>query len=198
MSTLIAFVDTTSTKKRNALAAGIDDDYEPERDFYRQIRAAIKSGRRMNKDHLAMDGVLASCPRNKKQNYQELADGWLRYVASCNADTIIDLPTGRWHVSDLTVRVTPDLAIRRENGTYDAVKLYLRLDPPTARATAATLHLLRRAMTQCLPGARPVLLDVRRNTEHTRQADCAAWLEAEVSDLADLRTRSTNTPRRAA
>src|SRR3954470_13904919 len=112
MGAFVAFLDTPG-EKRSALVADLTDDYNPARDCYRQMRAAIKSGRRMSNDRLAMEAVIASCPPNMKQHYREVAGGWLRYVASCSNDTIADLSTGRWRAEGLAVKITPDLAVRR-------------------------------------------------------------------------------------
>lgn len=192
MGAFVTFLDTPGDK-RSSLVAELADDYNPARDCYRQMRAAIKSGRRMSKDQLAMDAVIASCPSNMKQHYREVAAGWLRYVASCGNDTITDLSSGRWRASDLAVRITPDLAVRRADGSYDAIKLYMRVDPPTKKHIGAVLWLLQQAMPQCLPGGRAVLLDVRRVRPYTRlpgRTDFAAWLGAEAASYAYLQART--------
>ncbi|GAB7044647.1 MULTISPECIES: hypothetical protein [Catenuloplanes] len=191
MGAFIAFLDAPADQ-RLSLVTAMAEDYSPARDPYRQIRHAIRCGRRMGKDELAMQGVLDSCARRWKQHYQEIAEGWLRYVASCGSDTITDLPTGRWHTCDLAVKVTPDLAVRRADGSYDAIKLYMKAEPPTSQAAGATLWLLQQAMTQCFRGARPVLLDVRRSTPHTTlpgRAGFQTWLESEAASLAHLQQR---------
>jgi hypothetical protein len=188
MGAFVAFLDAPA-EKRSQLVAAMDEEYDPARDPYRQMRAAIKSGRRMSKDHLAMDAVIASCRQNMKQHYREIAAGWLRFVASCGNDTITELSSGRWRAPELAVRVTPDLAVRRADGSYDAIKLFLRAEPPTQKHIGAVLWLLRRAMPQCLPGGRPVLLDVRRVASHTQlssRTDFEAWLEAEAANYAYL------------
>jgi hypothetical protein len=193
MGAFVAFLDTPG-EKRSSLVAELDNDYNPVRDCYRQMRAAIKSGRRMSKDHLAMDAVIASCPRVMKQHYREVAAGWLRYVASCGNDTIVDLSTGRWRARDLAVKVTPDLAVRRADGSYDAIKLYMRVDPPSKKHIGAVLWLLQQAMPQFLPGGgRAVLLDVRRIIAHTQlpgRTDFAAWLGAEAASFSYLQDRT--------
>jgi hypothetical protein len=192
MGTFIAFLNTPS-EKRTSLIAEMASDYDPSRDCYRQMRAAIKSGRRMSRDHLAMESVIASCSARMKQHYREVADGWLRYVASCGNDTITELSTGRWRAPELAVRVTPDLAVRRADGRYDAVKLYMRVDPPAPKHIGAILWLLQQAMPQCLPGGRAVLLDVRRCTVHTQlpaNTDFAAWLGTEAASFAYLQART--------
>jgi hypothetical protein len=189
MGAFIAFVDAPG-KKRSSLVVEMEEEYNPARDPYRLMRGAIKSGRRMSKDQLAMDAAIASCPRPMKQHYREIADGWLQYVAGCSNDTITDLSTGRWRAHHLAVRVTPDLAVRRADGSYDAIKLYLRADPPTNKHVGAVLWLLRQAMPQCLPGARAVLLDVRRVTPYTQlsaSTDFAAWLDKEAASFAYLK-----------
>ena len=189
MSTFVAFVDVEEGRKR-AFVASLDDDYSPPRDYYRQMREAIRSGRRMSNDRRAMESVLACCPPEKKDNYAELAWGWLHFAESCSNDTLVDIRTGRWRGPSIGVRVTPDLAVRRPDGSYAAIRLHLRGDAPSPREVFATLWLMRRALPHLLPGARSVLLDVRRAKVYDTLPDIEGFerrLEAEAARLAALR-----------
>ena len=189
LSSFAAFVGTPERGKR-LFVAKLQEEYSPARDYYGQIREAIKAGRRINNDRLAMDGVLASCPPGRKHNYGELAGGWLHFVASCSNDTLIDIPAGRWRTSGIRVRVTPDLAVRRADGSYEAIKLYFRNDKPSEREVATTLWLLRRTLPRILREARPALLDVRRAKLYDRMPLIDGFeqlLEAEAVRLAALR-----------
>ena len=191
MGAFLAFVNAPD-KTRPALVAAMEEEYDPARDRYRMMRHAIQSGRRMSNDQRAMESAIASCTGSMKQHCREIADGWLRYVAGCSNDTITDLSTGRWRAHDLAVRVTPDLAVRRADGSYDAIKLYLRADPPSDQYVGEVLWLLQRAMPQFLHGGRAMLLDVRRVTPYTQipaNIDIADLLDKQAAIFRRLKGR---------
>ncbi|MGC4854131.1 hypothetical protein ACLQ24_12220 [Micromonospora sp. DT4] len=90
------------------------------------------------------------------------------------------------------MRVTPDLVLAHPDGTTDAVKLYLYNDQLPAQAAEVTLWLMQQTLDQTHPGARPMVLDVRRRREHTRLHPApgyASWLESEAASLAFLYRR---------
>lgn len=82
---------------------------------------------------------------------------------------------------------------RRADGSYDAIKLYMRVDPPNKQHIGAALWLLQQAMPQYVPDGRAVLLDVRRVVPYMRlpgRTDFAAWLGTEAASFAYLQTRT--------
>lgn len=191
LSTFLGFIGATD-KAKHALAARSAQEYSLARDYYGQMREAIRTGRRRGDDRGAMNAVLASCPAGRRRNYAELAGGWLHFVASCGTDTVLDFPVGRWRAAGVRVRVTPDLAIRRTDDSYLAIKLYLRNERPVAREVATTLCLLGSALPRILPGACPALLDVRRCKLFDRMPDLAGFeqfLRRQAAQLAALRAQ---------
>jgi hypothetical protein len=97
--------------------------------------------------------------------YRTLLPGALSYL-----DSLGDL--GRVHLAQsrdalavvgvLPVKVNPQIALRYDDGRAEAVRLYFDPEPPAADAVLATLHLMERNMDGVLPGAHPVVVDVRR------------------------------------
>ena len=69
-------------------------------------------------------------------------------------------------VGSLPVKINPQLGLRFDGGRAEAVRLHFDEDPPTEESVLATLHLMARHMDQLLPGAEPVVVDVRRAQVH--------------------------------
>jgi hypothetical protein len=69
-------------------------------------------------------------------------------------------------VGGLPVKVNPQIALRYDDGTAEAIRLYFDPQPPADDAVLATLHLMERNMDRVLPGAQPVVVDVRRGEVH--------------------------------
>jgi hypothetical protein len=94
-------------------------------------------------------------------------------------------------VGNLPVKINPQLGLRYADGRAEAVRLHFDIDPPTPETVLATLHLMRRHMDEILPGAEPVIVDVRRGEIH--RADPAAkpgqvdqWLAGEAAAFAAI------------
>lgn len=178
--------------QRFTLVRSFDDNYSPAKDPYRRIRLAIQAGRRTGMDEAAMDGAVRNCRPQLRGHYIDIARGWLSFIAPRADTTLVSPGTARWHTIDLTVRVTPDLVLAHPDGTTDAVKLYFYNDPLPAQAAEVTLWLMQQTLDQTHPGARPMVLDVRRRREHTRLRPApgyASWLESEAASLAFLYRR---------
>ncbi|SDY37059.1 hypothetical protein SAMN05444365_10230 [Micromonospora pattaloongensis] len=89
-------------------------------------------------------------------------------------------------VGGLPVKINPHLGLRYDDGRAEAVRLHLDEEPPGAEALLATLHLMARHMDQVLPGAEPVVVDVRRGRVHRPAPDVRAdrverWLAGEAA-----------------
>lgn len=89
-------------------------------------------------------------------------------------------------VGGLPVKVNPQLGLRYSDGRGEAVRLHFDEQPPTPEAVLATLHLMRRHMNDVLPGAEPVVVDLRRS--HVHRPDPSAkpeqvdrWLAGEAA-----------------
>lgn len=89
-------------------------------------------------------------------------------------------------VGPLAVKINPHFGLRYEDGRREAVRLHFDELPPTPESLTATLHLMARHMDQILPGAEPVLVDLRRGTAHridpgARPGDVERWLAGEAA-----------------
>ncbi|MEU7176059.1 hypothetical protein ABZ949_31755 [Micromonospora tulbaghiae] len=191
MGRFVQYVMSPGTQ-RFALVRSFDDTYSPARDPYRKMRLAVQAGRRTGKDEAAMNGAVRNCHEKFRSHYLDIARGWLSFIEPRANTALVSSGTARWHTTDLTVRVTPDLVLMHPDGTIDALKLHLYNDPITAQAAEITLWLMNQTLDQTHPGARPMVLDVRRRREYTRVRPTpgyANWLESEAASLMFLYRR---------
>ncbi|MGC9669392.1 hypothetical protein ACNTMW_22905 [Planosporangium sp. 12N6] len=94
-------------------------------------------------------------------------------------------------VGNLPVKINPQLGLRYADGRGEAVRLIFDEQPPPPEAVLATLHLMRRHMDEILPGAEPVVVDVRRGEIHrpdpqTRPEQVEQWLAGEAAAFATM------------
>jgi hypothetical protein len=125
--------------------------------------------------------------------YRTLLPGALSYVESLGDLGAVHLAQSRDAlavVGALPVKINPQLALRYDDGRAEAVRLYFDPDPPAAEAVLATLHLMSRHMDRVLPGAEPVVVDIRRAAVHRpapgglddkKAAEMERWLAGEAA-----------------
>ncbi|MEN3611043.1 hypothetical protein AAH979_15985 [Plantactinospora sp. ZYX-F-223] len=121
--------------------------------------------------------------------YEALVPGAVSYLHSLGDLSTVEL--AQTHdalgmVGDLPVKVNPHLGLRYDDGRREAVRLHFDEQPPSQEALLATLHLMGRQMDQVLPGAEPVLVDVRRGVAHhwdaaVRPDQVERWLAGEAA-----------------
>lgn len=124
--------------------------------------------------------------------YEALVPGAVAYLHSLGDPSTVEVAQTRdalGMVGTLPVKVNPHFGLRYDDGRAEAVRLYFDEDPPSPEATLATLHLMARQMDQVLPGAQPVLVDVRRGVTHRPKAGVKAdqverWLAGEAAAFA--------------
>ncbi|GAB3803470.1 hypothetical protein [Micromonospora zhanjiangensis] len=121
--------------------------------------------------------------------YEALVPGAVAYLHSLGDLSEVELvPThdALGMVGDLPVKINPHFGLRFADGHGEAVRLHFDEAPPSDEAVLATLHLMDRQMDRILPGARPVLVDVRRGITHRPRSNAKAsqverWLAGEAA-----------------
>jgi hypothetical protein len=121
--------------------------------------------------------------------YETLVPGTVNYLHSLGDLSAVELTQTRdalGMVGELPVKINPHLGLRYDDGRREAVRLYFDEQPPSQEALLATLHLMSRQMDQVLPGAEPVLVDVRRGVAHhwdpgVRADQVERWLAGEAA-----------------
>ncbi len=94
-------------------------------------------------------------------------------------------------VGNLPVKINPQLGLRYGDGRAEAVRLHFDEEPPTGEAVLATLHLMARHMDDVLPGAEPVIVDLRRGEVHrpdpgVKPEQVEQWLAGEAAAFAAM------------
>jgi hypothetical protein len=94
-------------------------------------------------------------------------------------------------VGNLPVKVNPQLGLRYLDGRAEVVRLHFDEEPPGDEAVLAALHLMRRHMDQIMPGADPVIVDVRRGRvlrvdPDARPDQIEPWLTGEAAAFAAM------------
>ena len=127
--------------------------------------------------------------------YQALLPGALSYLDSLGDLTRCSVAQSRdalAMVGNLPVKINPQLALRYDDGRAEAVRLYFDPDPPAHDAVLATLWLMERHIDRVLPGATPVVVDVRRAAVHRPDSvsakvdDVDRWLAGEAAAFAAM------------
>lgn len=178
--------------QRIALVQSFSDSYSVAKDPYRQARLAVQTGRRTGQDKQAMDSAIQNCRPRMRNHYIEIARGWLPFIEQRKDTSFIPPGTGRWHTSELTIKVTPELVLVHPNGATEAMKLHLHSDPISTEGAEVMLWLMQQTLDQSHPGARPMVVDVRRQRVYTKvppRPEYASWLESEAASLAFLYRR---------
>jgi hypothetical protein len=101
--------------------------------------------------------------------YSALVPGAVAYLDSLGDLTTCHLATTRdalAMVGTLPVKINPHFGVRHEDGAAEVVRLHFDDEPPSDEAILATLHLMREHRDRILPGAEPVLVDLRRAAVH--------------------------------
>ncbi|SDD85535.1 hypothetical protein [Actinokineospora iranica] len=154
--------------------------------FYRPILAAIHTAVSAQDPEAALTAIpVPDDLTGQARAFAEVTTGFLHWWRQTKA-TPIPTATTTLRVADLDVEVAPHLGIRTRQGAHHAVLLYLKEAPLPRDAANAALRLLQIRMSDLIPGATPLVVDVRRAKEHrlpknTNTTTLDAWLTAEAS-----------------
>lgn len=126
--------------------------------------------------------------------YEAVTAGATDYLHSLSEPREVELAQTRdavGIVGGLAVKINPHFGLRYADGRREAVRLHFDELPPPAEVVTATLHLMRRHMDAILPGAEPVLVDLRRGVTHrldpaTRPDDVERWLAGEAAAFSTM------------
>jgi hypothetical protein len=159
-----------------------------------QLVKALKADIAFHTGGTYLAGVVDLVKPRWRPLYLAVSAGAIAYLHGLGEPLEVDLAQTRdalGLVGGLAVKVNPHLGLRYADGRREAVRLHFDEEPPSAEAVTATLHLMSRWMDQILPGAEPVLVDVRRGEAHradpaTRAADVERWLAGEAAAFSTM------------
>ncbi|MEU4218666.1 hypothetical protein [Actinoplanes sp. NPDC026623] len=154
-----------------------------------QLVKALKADIAFRTGGSYLNGVPDLVKPRWKPLYEAVSSGATTYLHSLGDPEGISLAQTRdalASVGPLAVKINPHFGLRYEDGRREAVRLHFDELPPTPEAITATLHLMARHMDQILPGAEPVLVDLRRGTSHlmdrgAKAGDVERWLAGEAA-----------------
>ncbi|WP_051385750.1 hypothetical protein [Actinokineospora inagensis] len=163
---------------------GVPEHYG--RVFYRPMLAAIERAARADDPAgVLAEAVSAAELTGQPRAYEQVAAGFLAWWRKAR---VTPVPCGATIVrfADLELTVAPHLAVRGRSGGLRAVLFHLKEAPLTRDAANAALRLLAVRVDEVLPGAEPLVVDLRRAREHrlarnTNIPNLDAWLAAEAS-----------------
>jgi len=173
-------------RKQRASQSG----FNPHGQLLKALKADIQfrtSGSHLDQTHTAVK------PRWQPL-YGQLVPATKNYLATLGDLSEVQLARPREviaYVGNLPVKINPQLGLRYADGRAEAVRLHFDVDAPSAETVLATLHLMRRHMDEILPGAEPVIVDVRRGEVHrpdpaTKPEQVDQWLAGEAAAFAAI------------
>lgn len=193
LTTFAAYLTASSGKRIDCIRDQIrtrSRDFRPGPAFYQDMIDAMKRGRSSGADELAMQRVIAAQSDGpRRDHYTQLADHWLALREL--RLPLVAFGSATWRAPSLSVSIRPEFAVRDAAGNVLVIKLWLKDDPLLADAVKSCLWLLNNQMDSLVPGATPVVADIRRQKIHRigrrrYSRDFAAYLESEAEGMAVL------------
>jgi hypothetical protein len=159
-----------------------------------QLLKALKADIQFRTAGTHLDRVASQVKPRWQPLYGQLVPAAKSYLAALGDLTAVQLLRPREaiaFVGSLPVKINPQFGLRYLDGRTEAVRIHFDEDPPTPEAILATLHLTRRHMDEVLPGAEPVIVDLRRGTVHRgdpagRPEQVEQWLAGEAAAFAAI------------
>lgn len=166
--------------------------FTPGASFYQEFVVAAQRGRQTGNDVMNLRAAVAKQRVPARQShYSELTDAWLEWIETQGWPSSEPVGRSDWQLPALVVGITPEFALRQQDGTVTVLKLWLKRQPLTKDGATAALRLLDQHMGRLSPGGSAAVLDVRRRTLHEPsrrkpRKNYDAWLESEAVAFAHL------------
>ncbi|HEX5540082.1 MAG TPA: hypothetical protein VFX60_00730 [Micromonospora sp.] len=159
-----------------------------------QLVKALKADIAFHTDGRHLTEIAETVNPRWRALYRAVVPGATAYLRSLGDPASVQLVRTRdvlGLVGELPVKINPHFGLRYADGRAETVRLHFDDQPPSDEAVLATLHLMARHMDQMLPGAEPVLVDVRRGVAHRRDPGGKAdqverWLTGEAAAFTAL------------
>ncbi|MFI5491652.1 hypothetical protein [Actinoplanes sp. NPDC051859] len=159
-----------------------------------QLVKALKADIAFRTGGSYLTGVAALVKPRWKPLYEAVSAGALTYLHSLGDPAGLSLAQTREAIASvgpLAVKINPHFGLRYADNRREAVRLHFDDQPPTPEVITATLHLMARHMDQILPGAAPVLVDLRRAVTHridpaAKSGDVERWLAGEAAAFTSM------------
>ncbi len=131
-------------------------------DLYAGLRAAMSSvDPRAKLGQVVRDA--AATDENRGRAYSEAVNGFFGLLPK--GSTGVPVKSEKWHDDDLTVVMRRMIGIRQRNGKQLYVAPYVKAAPLDQDGADVLLYLLESVLAEALPGATPVVWDLRQGKE---------------------------------
>jgi hypothetical protein len=170
---------------RIATVASTKQDYEPRKDFYKQLRERVVSQFVTGWNVRELLKALEPVTTQRKENSYEACAGGLHSWARGKAISARKAPNKIWSANGLDVKVNPELRMVVDGERY-LVRLYFKADELTAARRDMMLFLLSTAAPN---GVEPAILDSQRGqliTAHELDPNLGALLASEAAAFTSL------------
>lgn len=164
--------------------------FNPHGQLVKALKADVQF--RTGGTHLA--GVVDVVKPRWRPLYEAVSPGaadYLRSLGPVGEVRLVQTRDALGVVGILPVKINPHFGLAYDDGRREAVRLHFDEQPPSPEAITATLHLMSRHMSQVLPGAEPVLVDLRRSDVHrsdpgVKSGAVERWLTGEAAAFAAI------------
>lgn len=130
--------------------------------FYNPIRDAMRRAVNSTEPEIELKKAIMNANRTgQPRAFEEIADGFLPWLTAFKA-TGVPVEGATYRAGELTLKVRPHLGLRKKDGTTYAVLVHAKELPLTREAANVGLRILQHTVADTLPGAIPLVLDVRR------------------------------------
>lgn len=143
------------------------DEYDPQVDFYKQVRDGIIDMHQANKPKGALDSLLEGLADPKRsKGYPLVVAGYKKFLGNKQCSWFSP-PSGVWASGGTEVSINPEVGLTI-GGVQHVIKLYFKTDPPLAKNRIDIVtHLMNKTLVVKAPSATFGILDVRNAKLHT-------------------------------
>jgi hypothetical protein len=130
--------------------------------YYQPVRTAMRKACNSTEPAREFDLAIGKANlRGQERAFTQIKQGFLPWLRRQGASGVGVTGTA-WSVGDLDLKVTPHLGLRLPDGTALAIFAYLKEAALTRDAANVALRIMQRTVEHSMPGAVPLVLDVRR------------------------------------
>lgn len=144
------------------------EPYAVARDYYRPMLVALKQDLQFGTGCAAVQRAANQAHPKAASNFAAVQKGLEKFVGTLGSVQMVSPGRWEWEQPNVRVRVNPDFALVRENGSSQIIKVYFKKTPLRKFAAAAGIRLMEYAAPSLATEGAPAVLDARRGRLWTR------------------------------
>ncbi|SFT55282.1 hypothetical protein SAMN04487904_103364 [Actinopolyspora lacussalsi subsp. righensis] len=155
--------------------------------FYQPFRSGVRRAISAPDPEAVLTAVVDKAGPKQRSHFQELRRGMCAWLSGTKATGVQVESCSWWHDElEVTLSKRSLLGLRHSSGAVELVLPYLKEPELSTQDAAPVLRILQLGRDRVLPGATPVVLDVRRARSHrlranTNEDDLDTFIAGEVS-----------------